>query len=233
MKRDRQGRLGWALVLAFVLMLVLPGAVFAIGLDGQFDDWVGQPNVPDPIGDGSSNNTDLTAFYWTLGSGQDILYFMFERTSANGPAYFAVDIDGNNNGGFGDAEDRRVLVYYKPENNAGSVSLTVFDGQGGTVGGAGGNWGESKSQGGSRAEVGVSFGDLGIDGHQVVNMRALVGQNAGLSNVDMAPDGGTITWTPVPVMGWLALGLFMLAVIGIAWYTRGRFMWGTTSSSAS
>jgi hypothetical protein len=225
---------GKALILAFLAMLVLPGTVLAIGLDGNFDDWNGQPNIPDPIGDGTTNNTDLTAFYWTMGAGADSVYFMFERISANGPVYFEVDIDCNNNGSFGDVEDRRVIAFYQPANNEGPVSVSVVSGQGGSITGFGGNWGETKGQGGSRAELGVSFADLGIDGHTPINMTAMAGQNSGMSNADdLTPDGGTITWTPIPVLGWLLLGIGMAVVIGVAWHKQGRFMWGATSSSAS
>jgi len=226
-------RPGWALALTLLLMLALPATALAIGLDGNFDDWNGQPNIPDPVGDGPTNNTDLTAFYWTMGAGEDSVYFMFERTSANGPVHFAVDIDCNNNGSFGDAEDRRVIAFYQPANNEGPVFVSVQNGQGGSITGFSGNWGETKRQGGSRAELGVSFADLGIDGHLPVNMVAMAGQNAGLGNTDSSPDGGTITWTPIPVLGWVILGAGMLAIIGIVWYRRGRFTWGATSSSAS
>ena len=229
MARTRVKRWSASLMLALLLLVLLPGTAFAISLDGSFDDWAGQPNIPDPVGDGPTTNSDLTAFYWTAAADQDIMYVMFERTSANGPVYFAVDVDCDNNGSFGDAADRRVVVYYKPEKNQGAVTVSVLDGQGAPISAASGYWGESKGQGGSRAEAGVSFSDLGIDRHQVINMVAMAGQNQGLSNVDPAPDSGTITWSPIPVTGWVLLGLGILVVIGLVWYSRGRFMWRSIS----
>ena len=233
MRGSRLKKWTGALLLACLLMVLLPGVAAAISLDGSFDDWAGQPNIPDPVGDGPTNNTDLTAFYWTLGAGQDVIYFMFERVGANGPVYFAVNIDCNNNGSFGDAEDRRVVAHYHPKNDAGPVSVSVLTGQGAPVGGSGGDWGETKGEGGSRAELMVSLQDLGIDTHQVISMVALAAQNSGLGNADLGPDGGTITWTPIPIAGWLALGLAIVAIIGIVWYRKGRFVWRPTSPSAS
>jgi len=228
MARTRVKRWSVSLMLALLLLVLLPGTAFAISLDGSFGDWAGQPNIPDPVGDGPTNNTDLTAFYWTAGVDPDIMYVMFERTSANGPVYFAVDMDCDNNGSFGDAADRRIVVYYQPENDYGSVTVSVLDGNGSPISAASGNWGESKGQGGSRAEAGVSFSDLGIDRHQVINMVAMAAQNQNFPNADLAPDGGTITWSPIPVTGWVLLGLGILVVIGLVWYSRGRFMWRST-----
>ena len=228
MARTRVKRWCVPLMLALLLLILLPGTAVAISLDGSFADWAGQPNIPDPVGDGPTNNTDLTAFYWTAPADQDIMYVLFERTSANGPVYFAVDMDCDNNGSFGDAADRRVVVYYKPEKNQGAVTVSVLDGQGTQISAVSGYWGESKGQGGSRAEAGVSFSDLGIDRHQVINMVAMAAQNQNFPNVDLAPDGGTITWSPIPVIGWVLLGVGMLVVIGLVWYMRGRFMWRST-----
>ncbi|MGQ9668381.1 MAG: hypothetical protein ACUVWB_13815, partial [Anaerolineae bacterium] len=114
-----------ALLLALVAFLALPGVALAITLDGNFDDWAGQPNIPDPLGDGPTNNTDLTAFYWATQPGVSIIYFMFERDSANGPVYFAVLVDTNNNGSYNDAVDRWVLAHYSPKNNDSDVRVQV------------------------------------------------------------------------------------------------------------
>lgn len=226
------GKRTWrrAIFLAAAALLLLHGFAAAFGMDGQFDDWAGQPYVPDPVGDGASNNTDMTAFYWGSTPGVSMFYFMFERTEANGPAYFFVRLDMNMNGSFTDNVDRLVQVYYKPFQDYSEVSTTILTGDGATVSGYGGDWGEGMREGARRVETYVSFADLGIDVGQTVDMVAAVGQSGNLGNADYTPDGGTITWSPIPALGWPLLAGIVVVFIGMTWYERGRFAWQGRSS---
>ncbi len=201
-------------------------------MDGQFADWVGQPNISDPTGDGPTPNSDLTAFYWGTNPGESNVYFMFERAPANGPVFFGVLLDTNNDGDFNDPDDRLVLVRYQPRRNNSRVTVWVFDRSGQLIDTYGGDWGESRNEGGRRAEIVVSFADLGIDAHQTISMIALAGQRRTLPRFDRAPDTGTITWTPIPALGWPWLGVTAAAFIGTTWYRRGRFMWRRSSSTS-
>lgn len=227
MRRNRM--LYQALLLALAAFLLLPGAALAITLDGNFDDWAGQPYIPDPLGDGPTNNTDLTAFYWATQPGVSIIYFMFERNTANGPVYFTVLIDTNNNGSYNDSVDRWIFTFYSPTPNASEVSVQVRTPSGTVINSYGGDWGESRAEGGRRAEFMVTFADLGIDVGQTISMYAGTAQNNNLPNLDVAPDSGSITWSPIPVLGWPLLGLLMAAFIGWTWYRRGRFVWSQSS----
>lgn len=218
-----------ALLLALVAFLALPGVALAITLDGNFDDWAGQPNISDPLGDGPTNNADLTAFYWATQPGVSAIYLMFERDSANGPVYFFLLVDTNNNGSYNDDVDRWVFVYYSPRPNASEVSVQVRTPVGSVINSYSGDWGESRDEGARRAELMVTFSDLGIDVGQTISMVAGAAQSGNLSNVDRAPDSGSITWSPIPVLGWPLLGLLVAAFIAVTWYRRGRYVWARPS----
>jgi hypothetical protein len=66
-------------------------------------------------------------------------------------------------------------------------------------------------------------------------MQILASQNDNFNNPDCLPGdndcNGTITDTPVPVLGWLGLVMVVSGVIGLAWYTKGRHLWQPTSAS--
>jgi hypothetical protein len=218
-----------ALLLALAAFLVFHGIALAITLDGNFDDWAGQPHITDPRGDGASNNSDLLAFYWATQPGSSVIYFMFERDSANGPVYFTVLVDTNNNGSYQDDVDRWVFAYYSPNNNDSDVRVQVRTPGGTVINSYSGDWGESRAEGGSRAEIMVTFADLGIDVGQTISMAAGTAQSNNLPNVDLAPDSGSITWSPIPVLGWPLLGLLVAAFIILTWYRRGRFVWARSS----
>ncbi len=224
---------GWSAVVVILLFSLLPGVVLAAGpiyLDGQFSDWSGQPYITDPAGDGASNS-DLRAFYWATNPGQEIVYFMFQRTASLNATYFAVLIDTNNDGDFSDSDDRLVIVRYTPRWFTGYVQIWVFDGDSNNISTNQGNWGDSMWGFGRRAEIGVSFADLGIDAHQTINMAAVAFPSFNSSYFDWAPDSGTITWAPIPTLGWVWLTGVIVVVVAIAWYTKGRFKWQPTSPS--
>lgn len=199
-----------------------------LSVDGQFNDWAGQPFISDPPGDGPNPNTDVINFYWGTNPGEEYIYWMVERmevNSANPGVYYHVGVDTNSNGGYNDSVDRLIVVHYDPQKNAGETDVTLYTGTGDWVGQWSGNWGDSSGAGGSRAEWRVSFADLGIDARQAVSMYAMAGQNENASNADRMPDTGDITWTPIPVFGWAGLALAAGAVILFTWLRVGRRLW--------
>ncbi len=222
------------LILSLVLTVALLfGAATLVSaqtlvIDGQFDDWAGQPNVTDPAGDGPTPNVDVLTFYWGSNPNDEHIYWMMERSRPGGGnprAYYFVFIDTNNNGSYTDAADRLVRVMYDPQKNSSVVEVTVFNGSGVQINQYSGDWGESSAQGGQRAEWRVSFADLGIDAHQTIHMYAGASQNAQPNNIDRLPDEGDITWAPISVLGWPWLIVIFVIVVGIAWWTRSRLRW--------
>jgi hypothetical protein len=222
------------MVLLLALAVSVPVSAATLAIDGQFGDWAGQPHVDDPTGDGKNPNTDLVACYWGTNPDDEHVYFMMERqspSSGNPKVYYFVFLDTNNDGDYGGSSDRMVQVMYDPKKNDSEVSVTVLTGNGSQVSQYSGDWGESSGEGGGRAEWRVSFADLGIDAHQTVNMYAGASQNASPEGMDRVPDGGDITWTPIPILGWPWLVAIFVTVTGLAWYVRRRRRaWGLSSS---
>lgn len=218
------------LILALLGVETISVSAQTLVIDGQFDDWVGQPNVSDPAGDGPTPNTDVLTFYWGNNPNDEHVYWMMERapvSSGNPKAYYFVFVDTNGNGNYGDSADRLVVVMYDPQKDQGLVEVTVFSGSGAQINRYSGNWGETSGQGGRKAEWRVSFADLGIDAHQTIHMYAGAGQNAQPNNIDRLPDQGDITWAPIPVLGWPWLILAFVVIVGLVWWTRGRRRWTT------
>ncbi|MBN1580844.1 MAG: hypothetical protein JXA89_09095 [Anaerolineae bacterium] len=220
----------WVIAGLLFVALTMPVLAATLVIDGQFGDWAGQPSVQDD-NDGGNSNVDILTFYWGTNPGDDHIYWMLERESSNAKVYYFVYLDTNNDGDYTDAQDRLVQAHYSPGKNAGEVTVTILDGTGSQISTSSGDWGDSKDQGGKHAEWRASFSDLGIDAHQTVNMYAGASQNQNQSNLDRVPNDGDITWTPIPVLGWPWIAVIAAAVIGIAWYTKGRFKWRQTSSS--
>jgi hypothetical protein len=223
------------IVMMAVLSLATPTLVAAATLvvDGQFNDWAGQPNVTDPQGDGPNPNSDMTALYWGTNPNENYIYWMAQRapmSSGNPKVYFFVFVDANNNGVYTDAADRMVQVMYDPQQNSSNVVVTVFDGTGQQISQISGDWGESVQEGGTRCEWRVSFADLGIDAHQTISMYAGASPNSDSSNIDRVPDSGSITWTPIPILDYPWLIVIIAVAIGAIWYARGRFVWRRSSS---
>jgi hypothetical protein len=228
--RDRYIR---ALFVALILALALPTVVLAEGpmIDGQFADWEGYGFVTDPTGDGPTPNTDLTSLVWASLPNLDYIAFLIVRaqpTSGNPKVFYNVYVDGNNNGNIGESVDRRILIEYDPRQNDSVVTVTIFTGSGSQVSQRSGDWGQSASEGGQMCEFLVSFADLGIHGHQTISMYITAGANAGGGNVDRLPNGGSITWTPIPTLGWALTAILLAGGVGVVWYTRGRRVWANT-----
>ena len=227
----------WATLVAVIVLLTLatPAIVAAATLvvDGQFNDWAGQPHVDDPAGDGPNPNSDVVALYWGTNPGESYIYWMMQRaatSSGNPKVYFFVFLDANNNGAYTDAVDRLAQVMYDPQQSSSNVVVTVFNGAGQQISQSSGDWGESVQEGGARCEWRVSFADLGIDAHQTISMYAGASPNGDPSNIDRAPDSGSITWTPIPILDYPWLIILVAIVIGAIWYARGRFVWRRSPS---
>jgi len=217
-------------LISAIILLGVPVWVLAatLSVDGNFDDWNGQANISDPAGDGPTPNVDMLTFYWGTNPDDDHIYWMMQREtpqSGNPRVYYFVFLDTNNNGSYGDSEDRRVEVLYDSGKDDSQVEVTVYTGSGGQISQNSGDWGDSANEGGARAEWRASFNDLGISPNQTINMYAGASQNQNPDNMDRVPDSGDITWSPVPVLGWIGLMVVIAGVIGLAWYTRGRYVW--------
>lgn len=232
MRRTGRSSFVRSAIVALMLVLIVQGMASAatLAIDGQFGDWAGQPHTDDPAGDGHPN-ADVLSFYWGTNPGEDYIYWMMQRQSRDNPkVYYFVFLDANNNGSYTDAADRLVQVSYDPQKNSSDVVVTVLTGTGSQISQSSGDWGDSANEGGSRAEWRVSFADLGIDAHQTVNMYAGASHKQDPGDIDRLPDSGSITWTPIPVLGWPWLAAVVALVIGVAWLTRGRLIWRRPSS---
>jgi hypothetical protein len=218
----------FSIFLLLSLMLAAPLVV-----DGQFSDWNGQPYISDSTGDGATNNSDITGFYWGTNPNEEFIYWMVERrqlSSGNPSVYYFIAVDTNNDGDYNSPADRLVRVYYDPNRGSSLVQVHVFNGAGTLISQASGDWGDPSDQGGQRVELRVSFADLGIDARQAISMYVYSSQNQNANNADRLPDTGDITWTPIHILDWAGLGLLLTVVIFVIWYRKGRWMWQTPSS---
>jgi hypothetical protein len=182
----------------------------AIVLDGQFNDWLGQPSVPDVQGDAQTSHSDLSTFYFTNNPDQDYLYFMAERWDPGSQGLeLSLSIDTNNNGVNSEAEDRLISVAYHP-NQGGRTYVDLYDGQGSFLRQITdkANWGEPGP--GSRVEWGVTFTDLGIAPYQTIRLQLVSNNGTQLS------DGvAEVQWSPANALGYWLLAL--LTIAGLSW----------------
>ena len=120
-------------ILVVMITLLFSSTVYAAGiitLDGNFDDWNGQPCISDPIGDASSDANDLTAFCFVSDQTDEIAYFEIERVKdTNKPLTSVIYIDNNDDGDYTDTEDRSIEIVYNANQNNTRVSVEVYDGQ--------------------------------------------------------------------------------------------------------
>jgi hypothetical protein len=187
----------------------------AIVLDGLFDDWLGQPNVPDVLGDSQTSQSDLSAFYFTNNPDQDYLYFMAERWESSAAGLeLRLSIDTNNNGDYSEISDRYIEVRYHP-NQGGRTYVDLYDGQGAYLSQIANqmSWGEPDK--GSRVEWGVTFTDLGIAPFQTIRMQLVSLHGTQLS--DGAPE---VQWSPANALGWYLLALLTLGGLGWLYYRQ-------------
>jgi hypothetical protein len=188
----------------------------AIVLDGQFDDWLGQPNVPDGQGDARNNHSDLSAFYFANNPEQDYLFFMAERWDLGSEGLeLRLFIDTNNNGSMTEPADRIVEVRYHP-NQGGRTYVDLYDGTGGFIKQVAYqmNWGQPGKAG--KVEWGVTFSDLGIAPYQTIRMQLVSYHGTQVSDTV-----AEVQWSPANALGWYLL--LFLGIIGVAFlYHRHR-----------
>jgi hypothetical protein len=172
----------------------------AIVLDGQFDDWLGQPYVPDDQGDAQTNHSDLSAFYFANTPEQDYLYFMAERWDLGSEGLdLRLFIDTNNNGISNEPGDRIVEVRYHP-NQGGRTYVDLYDGTGAYLKQIAYqmNWGEAGKAG--KVEWGVTFSDLGIAPFQTIRMQLVSYHGTQVSDTV-----AEVQWSPANALGWYLL----------------------------
>lgn len=209
-------RRGMALVLAALALAGLAAqpalAAGPIVVDGQFGDWDGQAYLDDPVGDAHIPSTDIERFSWGTNPGDSTAYFFFQRAQEHEPrgVIYLLWVDTDNNGQYGEPQDRLVTVLYHPRNGDSVVQVVVLTGMGQVVNSYGGDWGDSREEGGTRCEIGVSFADLGIGAGQAIRMF-LQSAPGGQGNLisDRAPDAGDIQWSPVDALGHVLLGVLL------------------------
>jgi hypothetical protein len=207
-----------AVVMALLTVLPVRAQSGAIVLDGQFSDWLGQPNVPDVQGDAKNKQSDLANFYFTNNSATDYLYFMAERWNSGAEGLeLLLYIDANNNGNYSETADRIISVSYKPYPN-GRTTVALYDGRWGFLSHIANDlsWGEPKK--GKRVEWGVTYSDLGIAPFQTIRMQLVSNHGNNLS------DGvQEVQWSPANALGWYLL--IFLTLVGLGWvYYRHKVM---------
>lgn len=223
--RRRPSRRGAALVLvALALAGLVAKPVLAAGpivLDGQFGDWDGQAYLDDPVGDAQLPSTDIVRFYWGTNPGDSTAYFMFQRAEEHEQrgVLYLLWVDTDNNGQYGEPQDRLITVLYRDRNGDSIVRVTVRTGTGQVLNSYEGDWGESREEGGTRCEFGVSFEDLDISAGQAIRMFVQTApSDQGNLISDRAPDAGDVQWSPVDALGYgllaalLGGGVVLLAV---------------------
>ena len=188
-----------------------------IVLDGRFDDWLGQPSVPDAQGDAKNKHSDLAAFYFTNNPEQDYLYFMAERWDSGSQGLeLLLYIDTNNNGDYSETVDRIISVSYRP-NPGGRTYVDLYDGRWGFLSHIANqmSWGEPGK--GRRVEWGVTFTELGIAPYQTIRMQLV--SNHGNQLSDGVPE---VQWSPANALGWYLLALLTLG--GLCWLYYRRMV---------
>jgi hypothetical protein len=214
------GRIRAALTLCLTLLLFAPGVALAanIVIDGQFDDWVGQPTLADPAGDAPARY-DIAAIFWATNPGDPTAYFMIQR--APGPpgqvkksVFYRIFVDTNNDGNYDEASDREIDINFNP---GSPVSVVTLSGDGHQIGAATG-----AGDGGQNVEIGVPFAKLGIGPNQTFRFYVAAYTGAADSTpADRAPDSGDIQWAPVPALGYPLLVLVGVGVIAfVIWRQR-------------
>ncbi|GEM_PF-961575 len=216
-----------------------PGAIV---LDSNFADWTGHALLSDPSGDSSGGaRHDLHEFYWANNLDQEINYYMVRRYTSDGqpfngengqsrPVTYVLHLDTNNNGNYAETSDRIVQVSYEPKANHGRVRVRVRRaGNFHLIRDSGWqDFGETRGEGGLRAEFAVSWQDLGISLGAVIRMyvTSQTGSMPSPTVRDRLPDGNAdVQWSPASILGpWLLAAAFALGALAI-WYLKGRHIW--------
>lgn len=220
-----------------------PSGASSIVIDGQFPDWDGYANLPDPKGDARRASGDMSALYWANNGGFEVNYWMVERYFSEGHSNYEQDdaewhdwpgwgqynstsqarqvrytiyIDTDDDGRFDERNDRRVEVHYQPRWGDSNVKVRVKHGKGGeTIFSTSGDWGESIIEGGRRVELEVPWAHLGFSSGAVIRMYVKSDRN------DRLPDGGDIQWSPASILGYWLLAAVM-AIGGVVYWRIKR-----------
>ena len=192
-----------------------------IVLDGEFHDWEGQANIVDSASDASKQRGDILAFYWGDNE-SETMFWMVERATEESTklVIYSVHLDMNNNGDFNDDVDRIIEVQYQPRADDSRVDVKVrrADDNFKLAEYENRDWGESEQEGGSRVEFGVSVDDLEFSFGAAFRMYVESNFN------DRAPDTGDIQWSPMPILGYVGLGLVLgLGGVAIWWFRLRRY----------
>jgi LPXTG-motif cell wall-anchored protein len=207
------------LCLALVLLAALgwaspAAAAGSVVLDGQFNDWVGQPFVSDPQGDASRTWNDLRYFYFATNPGVGTAYFMAQRWAASSrQLHLYLLIDTNNDGAYNGTGDRLVTIDYRP--SGGRVDVALYNGRGTFIKTIASNarWGERNP--GDQVEWGISFADLGIAPYQTIRMTLESMQGSSVSDQVVE-----VQWSPASALGLPLLGVLLAAGAGWLFYRR-------------
>ena len=192
-----------------------------IVLDGEFDDWSGKANISDASEDANKDRGDIVAFYWGDNPDDETVYWMLERPANQTKlVMYSLHLDMNNDGDFQDPGDRIVEVKYRPgtDNSQVNVRVRQADNHQKIAEYGLNDWGDSKSEGGSRVEFGVSMTDLGFSFGSAFRMYVESNWD------DRAPDAGDIQWSPMPILGLIGLAALLLGGgAGIWWFKLRRY----------
>jgi hypothetical protein len=204
----------WALVL-LLWVLSTPAALAAspIVLDGQFLDWIGQPNVSDAIGDCAKPELDLTKVLFATNPNDSTAYFMTERLlGINQPLGLRLYIDTNNNGSYSEPTDRIVKIRYAPDLFSSQVDVDIHTGTDAFLKTIANDvdWGEGLVLGARHVEWGVSFADMGITAGQPIRMylESRPGSTSGGNRCDITAE---VQWSPANALGLPLLALVLCA----------------------
>ncbi len=193
----------------------------AIALDGEFGDWEGHARIEDPQGDASKTRGDILNFYWGDNDDDETVYWMIERPAGQFlPVKYSVHLDMNDDGDFEDDVDRIVEVRYAPLSTTSLVLVLLRRADTNSVIHIDleSDWGDTWSEGGARVEFGMPFELLGFLFGSTFRMYVESGFN------DRAPDSGDIQWSPVPILGYIGLGVALVAGgVAVWWFKLRRY----------
>ncbi len=217
-------------------------------IDGSFSDWGGQAFISDPFDDHTATNHkfDLHELYWANNVDEEFNYHMIKRHTPDGLPFsganwqnaagtYILYIDTNDDGVFTSSGDRKVEIRHEP-NNGGRVRVKVrFAHNNNVISNTGwNNWGETKAEGGLRAEFALDWDDLGISLGAVIRMYLVSYSNTvGNPNErDRLPDSGDVQWSPASIFGPILLAVVTGLGIVVIWWFRGRRVWGKPQDQA-
>lgn len=220
-KRSLGKRAGIIVILAVLSCLFFAApAMAALAVDGSFADWTGQPNIPDGSGDAAAY-ADVDAFFYANNPNDENLYFMIKRRD-NGLNYSSAVIykmlfDIDRDGKYNKNTDRYATVSYTPGNktNLGTVSVALYRGNGGkSIASYSGTWGESSAVGGQRCEFSISMANLGTYPYNPIHIYTTsIPSLYSTTTLDRVPDTSYLQWSPIPTLGWVLLGVFVVGAV--------------------